>query len=107
MTGVLASYLLFLALHLKHPWLSTLPVAFAETEALVKQGFWQLIILTAFNIGLFFHVNRRSTDTIQAILSVFTVASLLLLGSAGHRLFLYMTSYGFSYEKLAWAPWSP
>ncbi len=36
---------------------------------------------------------------VQKLLAVFTVASLLLLVSAAQRMVLYVTTYGFSYEK--------
>ena len=36
---------------------------------------------------------------VQRILTVFTIASLFLLISAGYRMGLYVTYYGFSYEK--------
>lgn len=97
--GVLLSYCTFLMLQGYRLWHSTLPTSFYETEWLVKQGFWQLLFLTAFNIGVFVSVHRRSTRLVQVLLGVFTGAAVLLLLSAAHRLGLYVFYYGLSYEK--------
>lgn len=98
-SGILICYLLFLLIHIQNLCISILPTAFKATELLVKQGFWQLLFLTAFNISLFFYVHCRSTKVIQVLLTVFTMASLILLTSATYKLFLYVFYYGLSYEK--------
>lgn len=97
--GILLLYLLFLVIQLGHLWVAVLPVDFGQTEALVKSGFWQLMLLSGVNIAIFFFSYRRTNKIVQAILLVFTVASLLLLASAGYRMFLYVRFYGLSYEK--------
>jgi hypothetical protein len=97
--GILLLYLLFIWLQFKYLWLGSLPFAFKETEILVKSGFWQLIFLSVINIYIFYLTYKKTALSVQRILTIFTVASLLLLLSAGHRMFLYVTNYGFSYEK--------
>jgi len=97
--GILALYLLFLWVQIERLWVGSLPFEFRETETLVKSGFWQLFFLTGLNTLLYFFTYRRTSAPVQRILVAFTVASLFLLVSAGHRMALYVTNYGFSYEK--------
>lgn len=97
--GVLLLYLVFLALQFSHLWVNELPFDFHQTEQLVKSGFWQLFILSIINIIFFLGYFKKTGSTVQNILKAFTVASLLLLVSAGHRMFLYAFFYGLSYEK--------
>lgn len=97
--GTLALYLLFLFVQLKYLWVKSLPIDFRTAETLVKSGFWQLFMLSLLNIVLFFFTFRKTSAVVQKILSVFTAASLLLLISAGYRMYLYVVNYGFSYEK--------
>jgi hypothetical protein len=80
-------------------WVGDLPFDFKETENLVKSGFWQLILLSIINILIYFSTYKRTIAIVQKILAAFTVASLFLLISAGYRMGLYVTYYGFSYEK--------
>ncbi len=97
--GVLALYTLFLWIQLGHLWVGQLPVEFRETEKLVKSGFWQLLFLTVLNIGFAFTTYRKTVPAVQRLLGTFTVASFLLLASAGYRMALYVIHYGLSYEK--------
>jgi len=97
--GILLLYLLFIALQIGHLWVDQLPVVFEKTESLVKSGFWQLLTLSVLNIIFFFIYYRNTKPFVQKILVAFTFASLLLLLSAGQRMFLYVFYYGFSYEK--------
>lgn len=97
--GVLMMYVIFIALQLPYLWMNQLPVDFQSTEQLVKSGFWQLLLLSAINIIFFFGYFKKTTAGVQNILKAFTVASFLLLISAGHRMFLYVFFYGLSYEK--------
>ncbi len=97
--GVLALYALFLWIQLGHMWVGELPVEFSETERLVKDGFWQLFCLTIINILFAFTTYRKTVPAVQRLLTVFVVASFLLLVSAGYRMALYVTYYGLSYEK--------
>ena len=97
--GILALYLLFLWVQLERLWVGSLPFEFKETENLVKSGFWQLFFLTGLNTLVYFFTYRKTNRVVQRILAAFTVASLFLLVSAGHRLALYVGYYGFSYEK--------
>ncbi len=92
-------YLLFLWIQLERFWLTTLPLDFEATERLVKNGFWQMLILTAFNLVLQIVTYRRTVAPVQAILFGFCLASVLLLASAAHRMYLYVTIYGLSHEK--------
>lgn len=97
--GITLLYLLFLYIQLERLFLSTLPSAFAETESYVKQGFWQLIFLSGMNLLFVFTYFRRTVPLVQSILISFTVVSLALLFSAAHRMYLYVTMHGMSYEK--------
>lgn len=97
--GILVLYLLFIWTQLQHLWVDTLPSDFKATESLVKNGFWQLFILSIANVFLFFLYYRNTHRHVQKVLAAFTFASFLLLISAAQRMFLYVTLYGFSYEK--------
>ncbi len=97
--GVLVLYLLFLWVQLERLWVEGLPLDFKTTETLVKSGFWQLFFLSIINVLIYFFTYRRTNKVVQRILTAFTVASLLLLVSAGHRMALYVIFYGLSYEK--------
>jgi len=97
--GILLIYLLFLWIQFQRLWVGSLPFEFKETESLVKSGFWQLLTLSIINITIYFFTYKKIEPLIHKILTVFTVASLLLLVSAGYRMALYVIYYGFSYEK--------
>lgn len=97
--GVLIIYIFFLWVQLERLWVGSLPFDFKETENLVKSGFWQLLFLSIINILIYLFTYRKTNFLVQWILAVFTFASLLLLSSAGYRMGLYVTYYGFSYEK--------
>jgi len=98
--GILAVYLLFLWVQVGRLWVGSLPFEFKDTEYFVKSGFWQLFYLSIINIVIYFFTYRKTILIVQRILTVFTFASLLLLISAAQRMQLYVTYYGFSYEKL-------
>lgn len=98
--GVLALYALFLWIQLGQMWVGKLPIEFSETERLVKNGFWQLLCLTIINILFAFTTYRKTVLSVQRLLTVFVIASFLLLVSAGYRMALYVTYYGLSYEKI-------
>jgi len=97
--GILAVYLLFLGLQLKNIWIGQLPFEFADVVYAVKSGFWQLLALSVINILIYFFTYQKTVPAVQKILLAFSIASLLLLVSAGHRMALYVTHFGFSYEK--------
>lgn len=97
--GILGLYLLFLFVQLERLWVEGLPLDFKTTETLVKGGFWQLFFLSGLNVLIYFFSYRRTNQYVQRILTAFTIASLLLLVSAGHRMILYVYYYGLSYEK--------
>lgn len=97
--GVLLLYLLFLWVQLERLWVGALPFDFKTTEDLVKSGFWQLFYLSIINISIYFFTYKKTAVIVQKILLAFTLASLLLLASAAYRMGLYVTAYGFSYEK--------
>ncbi|KKP89259.1 MAG: hypothetical protein UR94_C0041G0002 [Parcubacteria group bacterium GW2011_GWA2_36_10] len=97
--GTLLLYLLFLWIQFERIWVTGLPIEFKEVEVLVKSGFWQMLALSIINIAIFFFSYQRTHKIVQGILSIFTISSLLLLSSSAYRMFLYVTSYGLSYEK--------
>ena len=97
--GTLCLYLLFLWVQINRLWVGALPFDFNEVENLVKSGFWQLFFLSVINILIYFFIYKKTTPLVQRILTIFTMASLLLLISAGYRMALYVTYYGLSYEK--------
>lgn len=97
--GIFVVYLLFLWVQFDRLWVGALPFDFNETENLVKSGFWQLLFLTFVNLAIFFLLYRKTASTGQKILGTFSVASILLLVSSAQRMGLYVTYYGFSYEK--------
>ncbi|MFH1822636.1 MAG: DUF4153 domain-containing protein [Patescibacteria group bacterium] len=97
--GILSIYLLFLWIQTEKLWVGNLPFDFKDTENLVKSGFWQLFFLSGINTLIYFFTYRKTNIFVQRVLIAFTIASLLLLFSAGHRMALYVTYYGFSYEK--------
>jgi len=97
--GIFAVYLFFLWIQVDHLWVGTLPFDFKETESLVKSGFWQLLFLSLVNLAIFFFLYRKTASLGQKLLGIFSFASILLLVSSAHRMALYVTHYGFSYEK--------
>jgi hypothetical protein len=97
--GTLVVYLVFLLLQAKNLVVGQLPFDFGETVRYVKSGFWQLIALSVINITVFTLAYRRTVPVVQSILAAFAVASVLLVASAAHRMGLYVTYYGLSYEK--------
>lgn len=97
--GIVCMYVLFLWIQLNRLWVGALPFDFKETEQLVKSGFWQLLTLSIISIFIYFFAYKKTVPFVQKILVAFTIASLLLLASAGHRMGLYVIYYGFSYEK--------
>ncbi|MFH2062647.1 MAG: DUF4153 domain-containing protein [bacterium] len=97
--GLLAVYLLFLGVQLQKLWVGQLPFEFKDAVYLVKSGFWQLLFLSVLNVAIYVGAYRRTVRGVQWLLSAFTLASLLLLASAGWRMGLYVLHYGFSYEK--------
>lgn len=100
LSGVFFLYLIFIAIQIQNLF-TDLPINdFSETVSTVKTGFWQLFLLTIINIIFFALVFKKYAKGVQLILIAFTVSSLLLIISAGHRVFLYVSNYGLSYEKL-------
>ncbi|MFZ2484695.1 MAG: DUF4153 domain-containing protein [Minisyncoccia bacterium] len=97
--GIFVIYLIFLWIQLDRLWVGVLPFDFKETEDLVKSGFWQLLFLSLVNLGFFFVLYRKTAPVGQKLLGLFSLASILLLVSSAHRMVLYVTHYGFSYEK--------
>jgi hypothetical protein len=97
--GGLLTYAMFLLIQFERLWIDSLPLDFKATETLVKTGFWQLMFVSIINIVLFLGYYKRTNHFGEVLLSLFAFTSLLMLLSAGHRLFLYVVYYGFSYEK--------
>jgi len=98
-SGLLALYLVFLALQLNRLWVNELPIDFKATESLVKSGFWQLFALSVINGLIFLVIFGKINKTVRWLLFAFTAASLLLVVSAAWRVGLYDVYYGLSYEK--------
>ena len=98
LVGVLLIYALFIATQIERLWVHRLPIDFETTERWVKSGFWQLIVLTFLNSGFFIFLYRKTDGFVQLLLSAFCLASLLILISAGHRMYLYVANYGLSHE---------
>jgi len=97
--GIFLVYALFLIIQVKRLWVADLPIDFSETEILVKSGFWQLLALSIINALIFLATYAKTNTLVQRLLAAFTIASLLLVFSAAWRMALYVTLYGFSYEK--------
>ncbi len=97
--GIIGLYVIFITIQAKNIFIGTLPIDFKITETLVKSGFWQLFILTVLNAVLYIGIFGKVAKWVQYTLGAFTVASLLLLFSAAQRVYLYVVSYGLSYEK--------
>jgi hypothetical protein len=97
MVGII--YLLFIGLQAKQLLATPAEVNFKIYEVLAKRGFWQLLVLTALNIGIVIHTFNRLVGFGSMSLRVFTLLSTLLLASAGHRLGSYVILFGLSYEK--------
>jgi hypothetical protein len=96
---MLLVYIAFLSLQLDYLLVDSLPIEFADTERLVKSGFWQLFFLSMINVGMFYWVYKNTGAIAQWILRLYLVASALILLSAAWRMGLYVFFYGFSYEK--------
>lgn len=99
LSGILGLYAVFIWVQVEQLWFSALPAQFVTTERLVKGGFWQLILVSVVNILLFTWCYRRTNRTVQLVLSLFTPACLILVLSAANKMWLYVMTYGFSYEK--------
>lgn len=97
--GLLAIYSLFLLLQLEYLLVNSLPIDFGQTERLVKSGFWQLFFLSTLNVILFTVFYKNTAAIAQILLTIFIIASGLLLLSAAWRMGLYVFTYGLSYEK--------
>ena len=99
LSGVLVIYFLFLFVQAEKLWMDSLPIELDEITSLVKTGFWQLVALSLINVFGFMLLYRTTNRTVQILLSVFVVASTLVLSSSAHKLYLYIASTGLSYEK--------
>lgn len=99
LAGVLFLYLMFIFVQIKTIFINALPIDFENTESLVKTGFWQLFLLTILNILFYVGIYNKYTKNVQRILMAFTTSSLLLIASAGYKVFMYVADYGLSYEK--------
>tara|TARA_Y100000294_G_scaffold105663_1_gene98168 strand:+ start:8835 stop:10703 length:1869 start_codon:yes stop_codon:yes gene_type:complete len=99
LSGVLTIYFLFLFVQAEQLWMDSLPIEVDEITSLVKTGFWQLVALSLINVFGFMLLYRTTNRTVQILLSVFVLASTLVLSSSAHKLYLYIASTGLSYEK--------
>lgn len=97
--GLITIYWLFIITQGETLLQGTLPSEFKDTERLVKSGFWQLFFISGINTILFFLFYQRTGRFSQWLLRVFILASTIILLSAAWRMGLYVTLYGFSYEK--------
>ena len=99
LTGILAIYLLFIATRIEQIFVSVLPNEPDSVRLLVKTGFWQLVALSFINVGVFSYLYKKTNQYVQIILAIFAASSLIILGSAGHKMYLYVLNHGLSYEK--------
>ena len=97
--SILLVYIAFLSLQIEYLLVDQLPIEFGDTERLVKFGFWQLFFLSIINVGLFYWAYRNTAVWLQWLLSLYLLASALILLSAAWRMALYVYYYGLSYEK--------
>lgn len=97
--GILIIYLVFLYFQAEYLWLKNLPIDFAQTEKIVKSGFWQLFGLSILNTVVFVVVYKNTNQLTQIILRVFILASGLIMLSGCWRMGLYVYWYGLSHEK--------
>ena len=97
--SILVVYIAFLSLQVEYLLVDQLPIEFGDTERLVKSGFWQLFFLSIINVGLFYWAYRNTARWLQWLLSLYLLASALILLSAAWRMALYVYYYGLSYEK--------
>lgn len=97
--GLLLIYGLFIYTQAETLLQGSLPAEFKDTEKLVKSGFWQLFFISGINTVLFFVFYQRTGQFTQWLLRAFMLASTIILASAAWRMGLYVTLYGFSYEK--------
>jgi hypothetical protein len=98
-SGILAIYSLFIWVQFERLWFSVLPTQFSVAEQVAKGGFWQLVAISFINILLFTWCYRRTSPVVQGVLTAFTLACLVLVLSAANKMWLYVTTYGLSYEK--------
>lgn len=97
--SILVVYIAFLSLQIEYLLVDQLPIEFGDTERIVKSGFWQLFFLSIINLGLFYWAYRNTAVWLQWLLSLYLLASVLILLSAAWRMVLYVYYYGLSYEK--------
>ena len=97
--GLLLVYLVFIWLQIERLFLGGLPTDWAATLAYVKGGFWQMIAISAINIALIGCYLPNGSRYLRTALGCFLSASVVLLLSAAHRMLLYITYHGLSYEK--------
>lgn len=97
--GLLLFYFMFLYFQIDKVAVGNLPLDLSTAVNLVKAGFWQLFFLSILNGCLFLYFYHRTHPIPQIILKAFIFASGLILVSAAWRMGLYVTLYGFSYEK--------
>ena len=97
--AILVVYIAFLTLQIEYLLVDQLPIEFGDTERIVKSGFWQLFFLSIINLGLFYWAYRNTAVWLQWLLSLYLLASVLILLSAAWRMVLYVYYYGLSYEK--------
>lgn len=100
MSGILIIYVAFLAVQLEYLIVGELPVDYKQAEHMVKSGFWQMLVLSVVNAGLFFIIYKKTGSVAQHILRVFIIASGFLMLSTAWKMSMYVYNYGFSYEKL-------
>ena len=97
--GTLCTYILFLMLQLQDITAWTLPEWVKYASQFAKTGFWQLFFVSIINIIFFFVYFWKTHSSVQALLFGFILTSVALLFSAAQKMILYVSEYGFSYEK--------
>lgn len=97
--GTLFTYILFIFVQLDTLFHSNWLDSVQNIANLAKTWFWQLFFISIINIIFFFIYYKKTNNFVQKLLGIFIFASVIILLSAVHKMFLYTHLYGLSYEK--------
>lgn len=95
-------YLIFCYVQIKYLFASSaLPAWFTYAQYAV-QGFWQLVIINLINIWVLLATTSFSTPTkfTKVLLTLIFACNAIMFVSGYERLHLYLSTYGFSYERI-------
>lgn len=111
--SLLAAYLVFLVRQLPYffsAFSGLLPAGFTYADY-ARQGFFELIVVAAINLGLLLFLRRwvaaggQRPLARRMLAAALCGATLLLLATAARKLLLYIEAYGLSVRRL-WAGWA-